>query len=368
MFKNAILKLIILLLRSCFQKLYKAFQRLLGREGLLALSAPDDPGQQHQQHRHGQQAACHRQHGAAPGVIEPGRGRHHRRRGEAPHHSAQPRPQLRPGGPGGKIAEQDGEENDIKAAVHIHQRHAGKVPRGGGQQRRGNRGQEDKAGCGQRQKPPLPQVRCSARQHKAQGVEQAHPVVDVKLPRAVKGGDHPVDDAGHHAHQRHGGEQDQGRAPLGLIPRGIGQRIGQHPVPGRSGHQKHHQEDAGDDADEENDVQGDDALDQELEQHRQGHSDAGGPSGAAAALEGHGVVVVNAAPDVAAGEQAQRGAQGKEGGLIGGQEQDGGDHAQRPRQEGGVFPPPPPPGSICAAAGRTKSPGRCRPAPGRRRH
>ena len=51
-------------------------------------------------------------------------------------------------------------------------------------------------------------------------------------------------------------------------------------------------------------------------------------------------VVVNAAPDVAAGEQAQRGAQGKEGGLIGGQEQDGGDHAQRPCQEGGVFPPP----------------------------
>ena len=55
------------------------------------------------------------------------------------------------------------------------------------------------------------------------------------------------------------------------------------------------------------------------------------------------MVVVNAAPDVAAGEQAQRGAQGKEGGLIGGQEQDGGDHAQRPRQEGGVFPPPLPP-------------------------
>ena len=154
----------------------------------------------------------------------------------------------------------------------------------------------------------------------------------------MKGGDHPVNEAGHQAHQRHGGEQDQGGAPGRLILRGIGQRVGQHPVPGRPGHQEHHQENAADHADEENDIQRDDALDQELEQHGQAHPDAGDPAGAAAALERHGVVVVDAAPDMAAGKQTQRGAQGKERGLVGNEEQNGGSHAQRPRQEGGEFP------------------------------
>ena len=76
----------------------------------------------------------------------------------------------------------------------------------------------------------------------------------------------------------------------------------------------------------------------ELEQHGQTHPDAGDPAGAAAALEGHGVVVVDAASYVAAGEQTQRGAQGKERGLVGNEEQNGGSHAQRPRQKGGEFP------------------------------
>ena len=163
-------------------------------------------------------------------------------------------------------------------------------------------------------------------------------MVNIIDPGAVKGGDHPVDQSGHQAHEYHGGEQDQGGTPGRFVLRGIGQRVGQHPVPGRPGHQKYHQKDAADHADEENDIQRDDALDQELEQYGKTHPDAGDPAGTAASLERHGVVVIDAAADVAAGEQAQRGAQGKQRGLIGGEEQDGGGHAQRPCQEGGVFP------------------------------
>ena len=67
------------------------------------------------------------------------------------------------------------------------------------------------------------------------------------------------------------------------------------------------------------------------------------------------MVVVDAASDVAAGEQAQRGAQRKQRSLIGGEEQDGGDHAQRPRKEGGVFPSLLPPDQFAQQGKRQKS-------------